>query len=110
MAQVYENDNELLRDFHSLTEEYQGKTCRYIKKLLQVQRAEQHLTAEIHSIEWKRKVDKREGIHCSFCGKHQDDAERIIAGPNETYICDECARLCGSILDELKSEEGEEST
>ena len=41
-------------------------------------------------------------IRCSFCGKHQSQVKRIIAGPN-AYICNECIELCASILhDEMK--------
>ena len=42
-------------------------------------------------------------IHCSFCGKPQELAGRLIAG-NGVYICDECIELCNSILqDELSA-------
>ena len=34
---------------------------------------------------------------CSFCGKDQDQAHRLIAGPG-VFICDECIRLCNEIL------------
>jgi ATP-dependent protease Clp ATPase subunit len=27
---------------------------------------------------------------CSFCGKHQNQVQRLIAGPGGVYICDEC--------------------
>lgn len=27
---------------------------------------------------------------CSFCGKNQDEVQRLIAGPGDIYICDEC--------------------
>ena len=41
-------------------------------------------------------------IRCSFCGKHQSQVKRIIAGPN-AYICNECIELCVSILnDDMK--------
>jgi hypothetical protein len=39
------------------------------------------------------------GLVCSFCGKHQDHVQRLIAGPG-VYICDECIRLCNEILAE----------
>ena len=39
--------------------------------------------------------DKR--IRCSFCGKPQSQATRLIAG-NDAYICDECVRLCQDII------------
>ena len=43
--------------------------------------------------------DERKSIRCSFCGKPQSLVERFIAG-NNAYICDECVRLCSSIIDE----------
>ncbi|THB78470.1 MAG: ATP-dependent Clp protease ATP-binding subunit ClpX [Desulfobulbaceae bacterium] len=36
---------------------------------------------------------------CSFCGKNQDDVEKLIAGP-DVYICDECIELCNEIVHE----------
>ncbi len=39
----------------------------------------------------------RDSIRCSFCGKRQEQVNRIIAGPN-VYICNECIDLCASIL------------
>lgn len=39
----------------------------------------------------------RESVRCSFCGKRQEQVNRIIAGPN-VYICDECVNLCNEIL------------
>ncbi|MDQ0508886.1 ATP-dependent Clp protease ATP-binding subunit ClpX [Peptoniphilus ivorii] len=38
-------------------------------------------------------------LRCSFCGKSQQQVERLIAGPN-VYICNECIRLCDEILEE----------
>ena len=47
----------------------------------------------------------RDSIRCSFCGKRQEQVNRIIAGPN-VYICNECIDLCSSILrDEMKNGE-----
>lgn len=43
--------------------------------------------------------DDKKSVRCSFCGKHQEEVERIIAGPG-AYICNECVQLCMSILDE----------
>ena len=39
----------------------------------------------------------KDSIRCSFCGKRQEQVNRIIAGPN-VYICNECVDLCNSIL------------
>ena len=44
--------------------------------------------------------------HCSFCGKDQDEVEKLIAGP-EVYICDECIELCNEIVNE--ESDGEEA-
>ncbi len=37
---------------------------------------------------------------CSFCGKDQRDATRLIEGENEAYICDECILLGAEVLTE----------
>jgi hypothetical protein len=34
---------------------------------------------------------------CTFCGKRQDQVQRLIAGPG-VYICAECVGLCNEIL------------
>ena len=49
------------------------------------------------------KNDDKRSVRCSFCGKHQDQVSRIIAGPG-AYICNECVQLCMSILDETGPE------
>ncbi len=36
-------------------------------------------------------------LQCSFCGKTQDQVQKLIAGPG-IYICDECVHLCNEIL------------
>lgn len=41
-------------------------------------------------------------ICCSFCGKPQSEARRLIAGPG-VFICDECIELCMSILNDEKN-------
>ena len=35
---------------------------------------------------------------CSFCAKSADMARRLIAGPKDVYICDECVEVCRKIL------------
>lgn len=42
---------------------------------------------------------------CSFCGKQQDEVDKLIAGP-DVYICDECIELCNEIV----TEEGDEDS
>ena len=43
--------------------------------------------------------EDRRSIRCSFCGKPQSLVERMIAG-NNCYICDDCVRMCASIVGE----------
>ena len=45
------------------------------------------------------KNEDRRSIRCSFCGKPQSMVDRLIAG-NGSYICDECVRMCASIIDD----------
>lgn len=43
--------------------------------------------------------DKEKNLRCNFCGKMQDDVDRMIIGPG-VNICNECISLCFSLLDE----------
>ncbi|RLV12404.1 ATP-dependent Clp protease ATP-binding subunit ClpX [Streptococcus iniae] len=43
-------------------------------------------------------------VHCSFCGKDQDEVKKIIAG-NNLFICDECVALSQEIIKEELAEE-----
>ena len=42
---------------------------------------------------------QKNSVVCSFCGKSQDEVDRIIAGPG-VYICSECIRVCSNIVEE----------
>ena len=45
-------------------------------------------------------------IRCSFCGKRENQAARLIAGPG-VYICSDCVRACSDLLrDEIEMETG----
>ena len=39
-------------------------------------------------------------IHCSFCGKTQDQVRKLVKGPSNIFICDECVAACSEILEE----------
>ncbi len=45
-----------------------------------------------------RFIDDR--IRCSFCGKTDMQVRKMIAGPNGSYICDECVDICAEIIDD----------
>ena len=45
-------------------------------------------------------------IRCSFCGKRENQATRLIAGPG-VYICSDCVAACSDLLqDEIELESG----
>ena len=41
-----------------------------------------------------------EMVRCSFCNKTQAQVRKLIAGPNGTYICDQCVGICSEIIEE----------
>lgn len=44
-------------------------------------------------------------VRCSFCNKSEDQVRKLIAGPDEVFICDECIEVCSEIVEEeLESE------
>lgn len=36
-------------------------------------------------------------LSCSFCGKKEDEVEKLVAGPR-VYICDACVALASQIM------------
>lgn len=42
-------------------------------------------------------------ISHSFCGKLRSEVERLIAGPDDLYICDRCVDLCNKIIEEERA-------
>ena len=49
---------------------------------------------------------KQKNIRCSFCGKSQEEVDRIIAGPG-VYICSECVKVCSNIVEDDLYDEAE---
>jgi len=37
-------------------------------------------------------------LRCSFCNKDQAAVRKLIAGPNDVCICDECVTVCVEII------------
>lgn len=50
-----------------------------------------------------------DSVHCSFCGKSQDEVKKIVAGPG-VYICNECVDLCKQIIDQELAEDEAKKT
>ncbi len=48
-------------------------------------------------------------VRCSFCNKRQDQVRKMIAGPDQTYICDECIQVCAEIIEEEFEDEVDEA-
>lgn len=46
----------------------------------------------------KKTTKPPEDAICSFCGRGEDDVEKLISGPG-VFICDKCVNLCNTILD-----------
>ena len=38
------------------------------------------------------------GHRCSFCGRSHDEVDRLIAGPDNVFICNFCVELCHNLL------------
>ncbi len=64
--------------------------------------------SDLHTLDrWYQQVGKEHTMtqqstshQCSFCGKSRGEVERLIAGPNGVFICNECVVLCNEIMDE----------
>lgn len=44
--------------------------------------------------------NKNNPIFCSFCGRLRQEVDKLIEGPNNIYICDECVEICHKIMTE----------
>ncbi len=48
-------------------------------------------------------------IRCSFCGRAEEQVQKMISGPNGAYICNYCVEICSEIVEEeLAGEEDQE--
>ena len=50
-------------------------------------------------------------VFCSFCGRFKDEVNKIIAGPNGIFICEECVDTCNRIIleDIMETEDSAEA-
>ena len=45
-------------------------------------------------------MDNENSIFCSFCGRGEEEVDRVILGLEENYICNDCVELCYRIIKE----------
>ena len=60
----------------------------------------------------KKSSDKEVELFCSFCGKSNREVKKLVEGPSNVFICDECVKLCAQMIKEsihAKDEQGEDS-
>ncbi|MEC7859643.1 MAG: GNAT family N-acetyltransferase [Pseudomonadota bacterium] len=57
------------------------------------------LELEVENFIDKRSQGGRYAPYCSFCGKYENEVQKLIPGPS-IYICEECVDLCNNILEE----------
>lgn len=51
---------------------------------------------------------RAEEQRCSFCYRSYEEVNRLISGPDQVYICDDCVQLCLEILEEEKLQDRKE--
>lgn len=65
-----------------------------------------HLEIANHIVElWKMEQEEKnpdKNMECSFCGKKAYEVDKMIEGPNDLYICDECVEMCNTILKKVE--------
>ena len=45
-----------------------------------------------------KRTDSR--YRCSFCGKFEDEVKKLVSGPDDVCICNECIDICDEILED----------
>ena len=47
-------------------------------------------------------MEKNKTAVCSFCGRAEDQVEKLVSGPN-AFICDKCISICQNIIEKKPS-------
>jgi hypothetical protein len=93
-------------DFHHAVRRLQlaGGSLREIAEALGLshQRVHQIVEGAGGARPWRHAIHLGKGkpdtmLRCSFCGKHQKQIKKLIAGP-KVYICDECIEKAGQVI------------
>ena len=90
---------------HMLNHRNKQRVERFVGDLLVVQDGVQ----KVESQEFPVRTEAKKltgGIRCSFCGKPQNLCDHIIAG-NNSYICDECVKICTEVLQDERYKKDE---
>ena len=113
MPESYKSEESFLEDYQKLDSDNKELAEKFMKNLMRLQRAENGIDSQMKRIERKYNCLPNTGqgkIFCSFCGKPQYEAIRIVAAgkpPSQVYICDACISLCNEIMEESKDEKQE---
>lgn len=99
-------ERSIFEKVHQLSSRNKGRVEQFVGDLLVVQNGEQKL--EHQEIPVRSEANKLTGgIRCSFCGRPRSICDRLIAG-NNSYICNECVKLCAEVLQDEKYKRDEE--
>jgi len=55
-------------------------------------------TAETATPQLRSSTVRSKKLYCSFCFKSQHEVRKLISGPGNIFICDECTELCNEII------------
>ncbi len=54
-------------------------------------------------------MKEQEKLFCSFCGKPKELVNKLIAGPNGIFICDECVEACRDVIKDDEGKSGDKT-
>lgn len=54
----------------------------------------------------KKAKEEKEVPACSFCGRNEENVEKLISGPS-AFICDKCVKLCFNIIERKVNQPGQ---
>ena len=111
--QLKEKENFLLEVLnHYKNGDYGEKRVARMEKLYEtIKGKRESFQANYVTEMWEREEREKEYnlTRCSFCGKHKDDVDQLVSGPNDVYICCECVQfavsICNNTVDEMDTED-----
>lgn len=96
-AWTFKSKHRILRIYDELSVEDKMSVREYFDLLEQKTNMEKRI---------RQKEELPDKIFCSFCGKSEEECKKLICGPSNVFICDECIDVCGEILEEESKTEG----